>query len=56
MYFGIDAETGHERWATKTVHGSRRHTSARLAEFVEEAGYARLRGRHRRRSARSVDS
>ena len=25
------------------MHGSRRHANARLAEFVEEAGYARLR-------------
>ena len=43
VYLGVDAETGKERWATKTVHGSRRHATARLAEFVEEAGYARLR-------------
>jgi integrase len=42
-YLGIDAETGRERWATTTVHGSHRHATARLAEFVEAAGYARLR-------------
>ena len=34
---------GRERWATKTVHGSRRHATARLGEFVEDAGYTRLR-------------
>jgi hypothetical protein len=42
-YLGLDADTGKERWATKTVHGSRRHATAQLREFVEEAGYARLR-------------
>jgi hypothetical protein len=36
-------DTGRERWATKTVHGSRRHANAQLAEFVEEAGYSPLR-------------
>jgi hypothetical protein len=43
VYLGVDADCGRERWATKTVHGSRRYATARLAEFVEEAGYARLR-------------
>ncbi len=43
IYLGIDADSGRERWATKTVHGTRRHATARLGEFVEEAGYARLR-------------
>jgi integrase len=43
VYLGVDADTGKERWATKTVHGSRRHATAELREFVEEAGYARLR-------------
>ena len=43
VYLGVDADTGTERWATKTVHGSRRHATAVLREFVEEAGYARLR-------------
>src|SRR5262245_23297383 len=42
-YLGVDADTGCERWATKTVHGSRRHASSQLAAFGEEAGYARLR-------------
>ena len=40
---GVDASTGRERWATKTVHGTRRCATATLAEFVEDAGYARLR-------------
>lgn len=43
MCLGVDADSGRERWASKTVHGSRRYATARLAEFVEEAGYARLR-------------
>jgi integrase len=45
VYLGIDPERerGRERWATKTVHGTRRYATACLAEFVEEAGYARLR-------------
>jgi integrase len=43
VYLGVDADTGNERWATTTVHGSRRQATARLAQFVEEAGYARLR-------------
>jgi integrase len=43
VYLGVDVDTGRERWATKTVHGSRRYASLQLAAFVEEAGYARLR-------------
>ena len=43
VYLGVDRDSGRERWATKTVHGSRRHATARLSEFVEDAGYARLR-------------
>jgi integrase len=43
VYLGVDPERGCERWASKTVHGTRRHATAYLAEFVEEAGYARLR-------------
>jgi integrase len=43
VYLGVDADTGRERWATKTVHGTRRHATGELAIFVEEAGYARLR-------------
>ena len=40
---GVDPDTGKERWATKTVHGSRRRATAQLHEFVGEAGHARLR-------------
>jgi integrase len=43
VYLGIDADSGRERWASTTVRGSRRLATARLAEFVEAAGYARLR-------------
>jgi len=28
VYLGVDQESGRERWATKTVHGSRRHATA----------------------------
>lgn len=41
IYLGVDSFSGRERWATKTVHGSRRFASATLAEFVDDAGYAR---------------
>jgi hypothetical protein len=44
VYLGVEQDSGRERWATKTVHGSGRHATARLSEFVEDAGYARLRG------------
>jgi len=43
VYLGVDHDSGRERRATNTVHGSRRHANARLGEFVEDAGYARLR-------------
>ena len=43
IYLGVDSSSGRERWATKTVHGTRRFATATLAEFVEDAGYARLR-------------
>jgi hypothetical protein len=43
VYLGVDPERGRERWATKTVHGTRRRATACLTRFVEEAGYARLR-------------
>jgi hypothetical protein len=42
VYLGVEHDSGRERWATKTVHGSRRHATVRLGEFVEDAGYARL--------------
>ena len=31
VYLGVDCDSGRERWATKTVHGSRRHAAADLA-------------------------
>lgn len=43
VYLGTDADTGRERWATTTVHGSRRYARAQLAEFAVQAGHARLR-------------
>lgn len=43
VYQGTDAQTGKQRWLTKTVHGSRRSAERRLGELVTEAGYARIR-------------
>jgi integrase len=43
VYQGTDANSGKQRWVTKTVHGSRRHAERCLAELVSEAGYSRLR-------------
>ncbi len=43
VYRGVDPDTGRQRWATKTVRGSRRHASRELRAFAEEVGYARLR-------------
>jgi len=43
VYLGTDPETGRQRWASRTVHGSRRFAQAQLCELAEEAGYAHLR-------------
>jgi hypothetical protein len=43
VYLGTDAKTGRQRWATTTVHGSRRHANAQLAAMVEACDHARLR-------------
>lgn len=43
VYLGTDPESGRQRWASRTVHGSRRFAQAQLRKLVEEAGYARLR-------------
>jgi integrase len=43
VYLGVDAVTGRQRWATTTVHGTKRYAMARLAEFVEQANFARVR-------------
>lgn len=45
VYQGTEPDTGRQRWATRTVHGTRRFAQTRLRELVEEAGYARLRAR-----------
>jgi hypothetical protein len=37
VYLDVEQDSGRERWVTKTVHGSRRHATARLGEFVEDA-------------------
>lgn len=43
VYLGTDADTGRQREATTTVHGSRRHAQQQLKLFAADAGYARLR-------------
>ena len=35
VYLGVDADTGKERRAAKTVQGCRRHATERLHEFVD---------------------
>lgn len=41
VYRGVDPGTGRQRWATRTVHGSRRHATRELAALVEEVSCAR---------------
>jgi integrase len=43
VYQGKDPETGRQRWATRTIHGSQRFARSQLKELVDEAGNARLR-------------
>ena len=43
VYLGTDAETGRQRWATRTVHGSRREAQSQLKALADQAGYAQLR-------------
>jgi hypothetical protein len=42
-YLGLDPDTGRRRYATRTVHGTRRAATVALAELVEDAAYSRLR-------------
>ena len=41
VYLGLDPDTGEQRWAARTVHGSRRYAQAQLALLVDEAQSAR---------------
>lgn len=41
VYRGVDPGTGRQRWATRTVHGSKRHATRELAALVEEVTCAR---------------
>lgn len=43
IYLGRDPMTRKERWATKTVTGTRRYAAGQLAEFREVASLGRLR-------------
>ena len=43
VYRGVDADTGRQRWATRTVRGSRRHAARELALFAAEVGHAAIR-------------
>lgn len=42
VYVGTDPETGRQRWATQTVHGSQRFARRQLEDLVEEAGRAQV--------------
>jgi len=41
VYLGLNPDTGKQRWAARTVHGSRRYAQAQLALLVDEAQAAR---------------
>jgi integrase len=43
VYLGVDPDTRQRRYATRTVHGTRRAASAALVELVETTAYSRLR-------------
>lgn len=43
VYLGTDATTRRPRWATTTVHGSKRYAQQQLAEFVRQADYGKVR-------------
>lgn len=43
VYLGLNPDTRQRRYATRTVHGTRRAATAALAELVETTAYARLR-------------
>ena len=43
IYRGVDADTGQERWSTKTVHGSRRYAAARAAGVRRDVRVRRAR-------------
>ena len=43
IYQGVDPDNGKERWATKTVRGSRRFATAQLREFRQVAICGRIR-------------
>jgi hypothetical protein len=43
VYLGLDADSRQRRYATRTVHGTRRAATAALAELAEDAAYSRLR-------------
>src|SRR5919106_6309867 len=43
VYLGTDPDTQRQRWASRTVHGSRRFAQVQLRELAEEAGYAHHR-------------
>ena len=43
VYLGLDPDTRQRRYATRTVHGTRRAATAALADLVETTAYSRLR-------------
>ena len=54
IYQGVDPENGKERWATKTVRGSRRFATAQLQES-DKSRYAVVFVRNGCRIAHPVD-
>ena len=43
VYLGLDPDTRRRRYATRTVHGTRRAATAASAELVEDAECSRVR-------------
>jgi len=41
VYLGIDSNTGRQRYATRTVHGSRREATRQLGLLIEASDNAR---------------
>jgi hypothetical protein len=43
VYLGLDPDTGRRRYATRSVHGTRRAATAALADLVDDAECSRAR-------------
>jgi hypothetical protein len=40
VYLGVDPETGRQRWAPRTLHGTKRAARHALVELVADASHA----------------